>query len=53
MRISPVFGPPDRLGRPRFRPDKLHAEKGHDYPDKRRALRRRRITPRIARRGIQ
>jgi transposase len=39
-------------GRPRRRPGKLHADKGHDFPRCRRACRKRRITPRIARRGI-
>jgi transposase len=42
-----------RPGRPRKRPDKLHLDKGYDYPHCRRALRRRRITPKIARRGIE
>ena len=51
--IPPVFGPGGRPGRPRFRPDKLHADKGYDYPEKRRALRKRGITPRIARKGIE
>jgi transposase len=50
--IPPIFGPPGKPGRPRFRPDKLHADKGYDYPEKRRGLRRRGITPRIARRGV-
>ena len=36
----------------RFRPFKLHADKGYDYPHLRRWLRRRGIVPRIARRGI-
>jgi len=39
-------------GRPRKRPDKLHADKGYDYPRCRQALRRRGIKDRIARRGI-
>ena len=42
-----------RRGRPRKRPGKLHADKGYDYPSCRRALRRRGITPRVARRGIE
>ena len=41
-----------RRGRPRKRPDKLHADKGYDYPRCRQALRKRGITPRIARRKI-
>ena len=32
---------------------KLHLDKGYDYPRCRRALRRRGITPRIARRGVE
>lgn len=41
-----------KRGRPRKRPDKLHADKGYDFDRCRRDLRRRAITPRIARRGI-
>jgi len=48
--VPPVKGP---RGRPRRRPAKLHLDKGYDYPRCRRALRRRGITPRIARRGIE
>ena len=46
--------PPIRqcAGRPRKRPRKLHADKGYDYPRCRQACRRRGITPRIARRGV-
>lgn len=46
--------PPVRQGRgrPCRRPAKLHADKGYDFPQCRRALRRRAIQPRIARRGI-
>jgi transposase len=40
-----------RAGRPRRRPGKLHADKGYDYPRCRRACRKRRVAPRIARRG--
>jgi len=39
-------------GRPRRWPEKLHADKGYDFPKCRQALRRRGITSRIARRGI-
>jgi hypothetical protein len=42
-----------RRGPRRRRPAKLHADKGYDYPHLRAWLRRRRITPRIARRGIE
>ena len=48
--IRPIKRP---RGRPRKRPAKLHADKGYDYPRCRAALRRRHITPRIARRGIE
>ena len=49
--IPPIIGPRGKPGRPRFRPAKLHADKGYDHPVLRRALRARGITPRIARRG--
>jgi IS5 family transposase len=42
-----------RRGPRRRRPARLHADKGYDYPHLRTWLRRRRITPRIARRGIK
>ena len=47
--------PPIRqiVGRPRKRPHKLHADKGYDYARCRRALRKRRIGDRIARKGIE
>ena len=45
--------PAEAPGRPRRRPTKLHADKGYDYPAQRRALRRRGITARIARRGVE
>jgi IS5 family transposase len=51
--VPPIKGPRGRPGRPRKRPAKLHLDKGYDYPRCRRALRRRGITPRIARRGIE
>jgi transposase len=50
--VPAVLGPRGRPGRPRKRPAKLHADKGYDFPGCRRLLRRRNITPRIARRGI-
>jgi IS5 family transposase len=50
--VPPIKGPQGRPGRPRKRPAKLHGDKGYDYPRCRAALRRRGITPRIARRGI-
>jgi IS5 family transposase len=49
--ISPIRRKP-RRGRPRRRPNKLHADKAYDFPRCREALRKRSITPRIARRGI-
>jgi transposase len=42
-----------RRGPRRRRPAKLHADKGYDYDHLRAWLRKRRITPRIARRGIE
>jgi IS5 family transposase len=51
--VAPVKGPRGRPGRPRKRPAKLHLDKGYDYPRCRVALRRRGITPRIARRGVE
>ena len=51
--VPAVKGPRGRPGRPRKRPAKLHLDKGYDYPRCRKALRRRGITPRIARRGIE
>jgi transposase len=51
--VQPIRRPIGASGRPRKRPAKLHADKGYDFPEKRRALRRRGITPRIARRGVE
>jgi IS5 family transposase len=51
--VPAVIGPRGRPGRPRRRPVKLHADKGYDFPGCRRALRRRGISPRIARRQIE
>lgn len=48
--IEPIKGP---RGRPRKRPDKLHADKGYDSKKNRFALRKRGITPRIARKGVE
>jgi Transposase DDE domain len=47
--VPPIRGPRGRPGRPRKRPAKLHLDKGYDYPRCRQALRRRGITPRVAR----
>jgi DDE family transposase len=51
--VPAVIGPRGRPGRPRKRPVKLHADKGYDFPSCRQALRRRGISPRIARRGVE
>jgi transposase len=48
--VPPIKG---LWGRPRKRPAKLHADKAYDFDHCRRACRRRGITPRIARRGIE
>jgi Transposase DDE domain len=52
--LEPVLDavPPVRqcAGRPRKRPAKLHGDKAYDYPRCRRACRKRRIVPRLARR---
>jgi len=44
--VQPIAGP---LGRPRRRPDKLHADKAYSSAKNRAACRKRRIRPRIAR----
>ena len=48
--VQPVAG---LRGRPRRRPDKVHADKGYDYPKCRNALSQRGIAVRIARRGVE
>jgi IS5 family transposase len=48
--IAPVKG---KRGRPRRRPAKLHADKAYDSRALRAELRKRGITPRIARRGVE
>ena len=50
--VSPLRRPRGRPGRPRKRPEKLHADKGYDFDHCREALRQRGIAPRIARRGL-
>ena len=50
--IPPLKQPRGRPGRPRRRPEKLHADLGYASRANRAALRRRGITPRIARTGI-
>src|SRR6266545_2439255 len=49
-RIPPVLG---KVGRPRRRPDRITADRGYDHDKYRRELRRRRITPEIARRQTE
>jgi transposase len=48
-RIPPIKRPP---GRPRQRPDKVHADKAYDSPRCRRALRQRGLKVRSARKGV-
>lgn len=48
--VPPLKGP---RGRPRRRPDKLHADKAYDHQRCRSECRQRNIIPRIARRGIE
>jgi transposase len=50
--IEPIKRPHGRPGRPRKRPEKLHADKAYDFARCRKALRKRGIKARIARRGI-
>jgi transposase len=47
--VPPLKRPRGRPGRPRRRPDKLHADKAYASKKNRALLRRRGITPRIAR----
>jgi IS5 family transposase len=49
-RVEPVKRP---RGRPRRRPEKLHADKAYGQAKCRRALRERGIVPRIARKGVE
>jgi transposase len=42
-----------KVGRPRKRPDRVTADRGYDHDKYRRELRRRRITPEIARRQTE
>lgn len=52
--VCAIRGPRGRPGRPRRRPEKLHADKGYDdFPRCREALRKRGIKARIARRGVE
>ena len=49
-RVPPVRG---KVGRPRRRPDRVTADRGYDHDKYRRELRRRGITPEIARRRTE
>jgi transposase len=51
--IPALKQPHGRPGRPRRRPQKLHADKAYASRTNRAALRRRHIVPRIARKGIE
>ena len=51
--LPAIRRPAGAPGRARKRPAKPQGDKGYDYPAVRRALRRRGITPRIARRGVE
>lgn len=50
---NPAVSRHGQRGRPQRRPEKLHADKGYDFPRCRRYLTRRGITIRIARRGVE
>jgi transposase len=50
--VMPIRSPKGSPGRPRKRPEKLHADKGYDFLRCREALRQRGIKARISRRGI-
>jgi transposase len=49
-RVPPVRG---RVGRPRRRPERITADRGYDHDKYRRELRRRGITPELARRQTE
>ncbi len=51
--VSSIPAIRSRCGPRRRRPDTLRADKAYDQPDLRRFLRRRRISVRIARRGVE
>jgi IS5 family transposase len=51
--IPSLRRPHGARGRPRKRPEKLHADKGYDFARCRAACRKRGIAPRIARRGVE
>jgi IS5 family transposase len=51
--VDSVMAIKGKRGRPRERPDKLHADKGYDYPRCRQSLRKHGIKARIARKGVE
>lgn len=51
--IEPIKRPKGQRGRPRKRPDKMHADKAYDARRCRDSLRKRGVKSRIARRGIE
>jgi transposase len=51
--IEPIKRPLGKLGRPRKRPNKWHADKAYDIPRCRKALGKRGITCRIARKRVE
>lgn len=51
--LDKIPGIKGRRGRPRFRPEKLHADKAYDHAFCRAGCLVRGVTPRIARRGIE
>jgi hypothetical protein len=51
--IQPIKRPRGKPGRPRKRPDKWHTDKAYDIPRCRKALGKRGIKCRIARKGIE
>ncbi len=51
--VDAIPAVPGLLGRPRKRPYKLHADKGHNFCRCREHLKRRGILARIARRGVE
>lgn len=51
--LKGIKRPGGKGGRPKRRFEKLHADKGYDYPRCREAIRKRSMIPRIARRNIE
>jgi IS5 family transposase len=53
MMVDAIPAIRNRRGRPRKRPEKLHADKAYNSRHNRQVLRKRGIQPRIARKGIE